>query len=70
MIWDPSDLLVVALVVLGTAVTIEAYITYRWWWRRWRADRRPSPPPRRVHPRAWRDVPDDAPYGHSISLRK
>ena len=70
MIWDPSDLLVVALVVLGTAVTIEAYLTYLGWWRRWRADRRPSPPTPRVHPRAWRDVDDDAPYGHSISLRK
>ena len=37
MALDPSAVLLSAVIVVGTLITAEAYLTYRDWWRRWRA---------------------------------
>ena len=68
MTWNPSDLALVAFVLLLGALLTEAYLTYRDWYRRWRERRRPTPRPRLVVRRPAQDANDEAPYGHSTSL--
>ena len=65
MTFDPSALALCAFALLIGAGLTEAYLTYRDWWRRWRAPACPRPTLVR---RASHDCDDDAPYGHSTSL--
>jgi len=68
MTFDPSALALCAFVLLGSSLLLEAYLTYRDWYRRWRERRRPTPRPRLVVRRPAQDANDEAPYGHSTSL--
>jgi hypothetical protein len=67
MTFDPSDLALVAFVLLIGAGLTEAYLTYRDWWRRWRTPVRPRPGPVAVRG-PFRDAEDQAPFGHGTSL--
>ena len=72
MTFDPSALALCAFVLLGSSLLLEAYLTCRDWYRRWRERRRPTPHPtprpRLVVRRPAQDANDEAPYGHSTSL--
>jgi|TARA_R100000306_G_scaffold58529_1_gene57045 hypothetical protein len=72
MDFDPTGLAIIAFVLLGASAMVEAYHTYRAWWRRWCERRRPSVPPR-THPHLVYperpDLDDQAPYGRGTSLR-
>ena len=72
---DPSAVLLTAVIVVGTLITAEAYLTYRDWWRRWRASqvsrstwpaRSQGQAVRRTPSAIRRPTPDDeeqSPYG-------
>ena len=72
MTWNPSDLALVAFVLLLGALLTEAYLTYRDWYRRWRERRhpapRPTPRPLPVVRRPPKGADDQSPYGHGTSL--
>ena len=69
MMWNPSDLAVVAYALVVGALLTEAYLTYRDWSRRQQERRRPTPRPRLVV-RRYRNAEDQAPYGTGTSLFK
>jgi hypothetical protein len=69
MMWNPSDLALVAYVLLVGALLTEGYLTYRDWYQRRRAPHTPTPRPRLVV-RRYRDQNDQAPYGTGTSLTK
>jgi hypothetical protein len=68
VIFQPSDLAVVVLILLVAvvlAMCLEACWTYWHWWRRGDAPQFPFPTPRR---RYYTDEDDQAPYGKGTSL--
>ena len=69
MMWNPSDLAVVAYALVVGALLTEAYLTYRDWYRRRQERRRPPPRPRLVV-RRYRNAAAPAPEGPGASLFK
>lgn len=66
---DPSALALCAFVILGASLLLEAYLTYRDWYRRWRTPPTPRPRPTLVvRRRPSQDANDQAPYGTGTSL--
>jgi hypothetical protein len=81
MTFDPSAVWLCALVIVGTLLTAEAYLTWRGWWRDWRASRlsRSTCPVRATEQQAVRwtscavrrpssDDDEQSPYGKGNSL--
>jgi hypothetical protein len=76
MTFNPSAVWLCALVIVGTLLTAEAYLTWRGWWRDWRASRLSrsawsGQAVRRTSsdvPRPSSDDDEQSPYGKGISL--